>query len=88
MPDGFYVIPAIKAACYGELGDQESARPHIAKLLKLRPNYALEMRRDARNSHYVASFIHAYADGSKKAGLPIPDDNAPVGTLPPANKLR
>jgi hypothetical protein len=89
MPDSFYVIPATKAACYGQLGDPESARPYIEKLLKLRPNYAHEMRRESRGSHYVQSFIDAYADGLKKAGLDIPDeDDAPVGALPPPNKLR
>jgi tetratricopeptide (TPR) repeat protein len=88
MPDSFYAIPATKAACYGELGDPESARPYIAKLLKLRPNYADEMRRDARGSHYVQSFIDAYADGLKKAGLEIADDDAPVGSLPQPNEPR
>jgi len=86
MPDSFYVIPATKAACYGELGDREGARPHIAKLLKLRPNYAQELRRNARNSHYVASFIEAFVDGLEKAGLDIPDDDVPTGSLPDENR--
>ena len=69
-PD-FYFLPVIIAATYGELGDQSAAALSVAKVLKLRPDYAETFRADWRNRRFQEDFIDKVADGLRKAGLPV-----------------
>jgi Tfp pilus assembly protein PilF len=68
---GFYFMPVILAAIYGQLGDQAAASANVAKVLELRPEYAKTFRTDWRNRRFQEDFIEKVADGLRKAGLAV-----------------
>jgi adenylate cyclase len=70
MPD-FYATHMLCAAIHGQLEQREEASRALAELLRLRPNFAAEMRDDFRARHFTEPFIDMMAEGLRKAGLPV-----------------
>lgn len=67
----YYAGFVLRAAIYGKLRNMPEAQKNIDALLKLRPNYAAEMRLELRARHYTQPMIDMLADGLKKAGLDV-----------------
>jgi len=87
MPaDSLYLVPMLYAATYGQLGDRDAARPHIARLLEVHPNFAHEFRDDFHERHIVDSYADAVADGLRKAGLGIVEPTPRVDTAAKPNQ--
>jgi tetratricopeptide (TPR) repeat protein len=71
LDPNYYLIDVIIAAIDGQLGDRTAAAPHVAKVLKLRPDYAKTFRLDWRTRHFREDFIEKVAEGLRKAGLNV-----------------
>jgi len=67
----YYFVPLVRAAIHGQLGNIAEARENIDALLRLRPDYASEMRRELRSRHYTEPLIDMLAEGLQKAGLTV-----------------
>lgn len=58
---------------YGEMGEKAKAMAAVEELLKLQPDFALNVRSDMKKWGYRPELIEQCIDGLKKAGLAIPD---------------
>jgi len=75
MP-GFFISHALTAAVYGQLGLHEPAQKELQELLATRPNFAAEARKEFEKS-YDPELVEHLIDGLCKAGLEVPDKDAP-----------
>ena len=72
MP-GYFHTHAMRAAAYGQLGQQAEAARALHDLLTLRPDFAEAARREYAK-WYDSDLIEHVIDGLKKAGLNIPTE--------------
>jgi TolB-like protein len=72
MP-GYFHVPAIQAAAFGQLGRHEEARKALQDLLALRPDFAATARHEY-GKWYDDEHVEQVLDGLRKAGLEIPDE--------------
>lgn len=81
MP-GYYNVPALQAAALGQLDRQEEARKALQDLLKLRPDFATEVRQEYAK-WCGPELIEQIIDGLRKAGLEIPEEHkqTPGGSM-------
>jgi hypothetical protein len=56
------------------LGRLEEAKPHVAKLLELNPEFPERAREELRIWIPIDDFIEHLLDGMRKAGLDIPNE--------------
>jgi adenylate cyclase len=56
------------AACYVELGRLEEAQAEAAEILRLSPNFSLEVHRQS-SPYKDPATLERYIDGLRKAGL-------------------
>ena len=77
---GFFHYHSALAAAHGQLGQQEVAQKDLRDLLALRPNFALEARREFLK-WWTPEVTELMIDGLRKAGLEIPDAAAPTSQL-------
>ncbi|HEX8818014.1 MAG TPA: protein kinase [Terriglobales bacterium] len=82
MP-GFFHAHALRAAALGQLGQRDAAQESLKELLALRPGFATSVRRDYEK-WWDAKTVENLMDGLRKAGLEIPDANAPSALSSPA----
>ena len=71
MPDYFHV-PAMLAACFGQLGRIDEAKKSLNDLLAIRPDFASAARSEYLK-WYGPELAEHVLDGLRKAGLDIPD---------------
>jgi tetratricopeptide (TPR) repeat protein len=71
MPDYFHV-PAMLAACFGQLGRIDEAKKSLNDLLAIRPDFASTGRSEYLK-WYGPELAEHVLDGLRKAGLDIPD---------------
>jgi adenylate cyclase len=74
LPGEVHTAEMVLAASHAQLGEGEAARPHIDRLLRLRPDFAHEMRSEFRNFRVVRPLTDHFAEGLAMAGLPVSDD--------------
>ena len=75
MP-GFFISHALTAAVYGQLGLHEPAQKELQELIAIRPDFAVEARKEFEKS-YDPELVEHLIDGLCKAGLEVPDKDAP-----------
>jgi TolB-like protein/Flp pilus assembly protein TadD len=80
MP-GYFYSHALTAAVYGQLGLREQAHEALQELLALRPDFAVVARKEFEKSHDPELVAHLI-DGLCKAGLEVPDLEAPGKDAP------
>jgi TolB-like protein/Tfp pilus assembly protein PilF len=70
---GYFNVPALRAAAFGQLGDQEAARKALEELLALRPHFGSAARRDF-GKWFQPELVEQLIDGLRKAGLEVPEE--------------
>jgi hypothetical protein len=70
MPSYFYTHAAL-AAAYGHLGETESARNALRKLLAQKPDFA-RIAREELGKWNEPELVERFLDGLRKAGLDVP----------------
>jgi serine/threonine protein kinase len=83
---GYFYAHALTAAVYGQLGMREQTQKALQELLALRPNFAVEARKEFEKSYDLELTEHLI-DGLRKAGLEIADEQSspvakPVAKVP------
>jgi len=77
---GFFHYHSSLAAVHGQLGHHEAAQKAVQDLLALRPNFPAEARRHFLKWWNPEPTEHMI-EGLRKAGLDIPDADAPSATI-------
>ena len=72
MP-GYFNVPALRAAAFGQLGEREAAEKALAELLAIRPNFASTARGDF-GRWFQPALVEQLIDGLRKAGLVVPPE--------------
>lgn len=67
LPEGYYLVPLIKAAALGQLHRADEAKGELHKLEALRPNYLRFLYPDFRTRNIGETVIAAFDDGLRKA---------------------
>ena len=62
---------AAMAAAYGQLGERDAAAKALRDLLKLRPDFAAEVRTEFEK-WWEPAYVESFLDGLRKAGLEVP----------------
>ncbi|MDQ6892576.1 MAG: protein kinase [Acidobacteriota bacterium] len=76
---GHWGMHAAVAAAYGQLGERDAAAKALRDLLKLRPDFAAEVRTEFEK-WWEPAFVESLLDGLRKAGLEIPDERNPTAS--------
>ena len=76
-PRGYYMVPLIRTAIEGRLGNKEAAQAAWSELLKMKPNYNRYYFADFRHKRVSAVYTRMIADGIQSAGIVL--DAAPGG---------
>ena len=67
---GHWGMHAAMAAAYGQLGERDAAAKAIRDLLKLRPDFAANVRAEFEK-WWEPAYVESFLDGLRKAGLDI-----------------
>jgi tetratricopeptide (TPR) repeat protein len=78
---GYFWVPAMTAAAFGQLGDLEAARKALGELLAIRPDVGT-IARDEFSKWFQPALLEHYLDGLRKAGLDVVTADPP-GLNPP-----
>ncbi|MGQ0735875.1 MAG: protein kinase domain-containing protein [Acidobacteriota bacterium] len=82
MPAHFFV-QGLRAAVFGQLGDQESAAAAVRQALALKPGFAATARADFAK-WYLPDLVEQLIDGLRKAGLDVAEPASSATSSAPA----